>query len=105
MRAVLEELPKLQKLAGADAAGDAKAHDELLKSIRALQLAAETPLETTSRLNFQVSVKHPPCPCVLTICVVFVAPTEHLHSDRNREWLAACHRCKRWEINHRSGVG
>ena len=54
MTLVLDELAKAQKLAAADAAGDEKAHGELLKGIRTLLLAAETPLETTSRLNFQV---------------------------------------------------
>jgi len=44
----------LEKLATADAAGNTKAHGELLKGIGTLLLAAETPLETTSRLNFQV---------------------------------------------------
>ena len=54
MTVVIDELAKVQKLAAADAAGDEKAHGELLKGIRTLLLAAETPLETTSRLNFQV---------------------------------------------------
>ena len=56
MTVILDELAKVQKLAAADAAGDGKAHGELLKGIRTLLLAAETPLETTSRLNFQVRV-------------------------------------------------
>ena len=56
MTEVLDELAKLQKLAAADAAGDAKAHGELLKGIRTLLLAAETPQETTSRLKFQARV-------------------------------------------------
>ena len=51
---VLEELACVQRLAEAEAAGDQKAHPELLKAIRRLQLTAETPIETTSRLNFQV---------------------------------------------------
>ncbi len=59
MTAVLDELRRLEKLAAADAAGDAKAHGELLKGIGTLLLAAETPLETTSRLNFQVRVMQP----------------------------------------------
>ena len=54
MTLILDELAKVQKLAAADAAGDKNAHGELLKGIRTLMLAAETPLETTSRLNFQV---------------------------------------------------
>lgn len=56
MTVILDELAKVQKLSAADAAGDEKAHGELLKGIRKLQLAAETPLETTSRLNFQVRI-------------------------------------------------
>lgn len=54
MTVVLNQLQKLEKLAAADAAGDAKAHGELLKGISQLLVLAETPLETTSRLNFQV---------------------------------------------------
>ena len=61
MTVVLDELRRLEKLAAKDAAGDARAHGELLKGIGTLQLAAETPLETTSRLNFQVRVLQP-CP-------------------------------------------
>lgn len=52
--AVLEQIENLQQLAAAEAAGDETAHHELLREIRALQLAVETPLETTSRINFQV---------------------------------------------------
>lgn len=51
---VPETLAKIQELAAAEAAGEKNAHAELLKAIRELQLAAETPLETTSRMNFQV---------------------------------------------------
>ena len=54
MTAILDKLRELEKLATADAAGNAKAHGELLKGISNLLLAAETPIETTSRLNFQV---------------------------------------------------
>ena len=54
---VMEELQKVQKLAEADAAGDPSAHPKLLEAIRGLQLAAETPVETTSRLNFQVGFR------------------------------------------------
>jgi hypothetical protein len=52
---VSEALAQVQKLAAAEEAGDKDAHASLLKAIRELQLAAETPLETTSRFNFQVS--------------------------------------------------
>ncbi|KAE8391474.1 S-adenosyl-L-methionine-dependent methyltransferase [Aspergillus alliaceus] len=51
---VSKQLAEVQKLAAAEAAGDANAHGELLKAIRALQLAVETPVETTSRFNFQI---------------------------------------------------
>ncbi|KAJ5195606.1 S-adenosyl-L-methionine-dependent methyltransferase [Penicillium cinerascens] len=51
---VPEILAKIQGLAAAEAAGEKNAHAELLKAIRELQLAAETPLETTSRMNFQI---------------------------------------------------
>ena len=54
MTIVLDKLRKLEMLAAADAAGNSKAHGELLKDIGDLLLAAETPIETTSRLNFQV---------------------------------------------------
>lgn len=56
MTVVLDKLRKLEMLAAADAAGNSKAHGELLKGIGDLLLAAETPIETTSRLNFQVRV-------------------------------------------------
>jgi hypothetical protein len=48
-------LAKVLSLAGREALGDKDHHAGLLRAIRELQLAAETPLETTSRLNFQVS--------------------------------------------------
>lgn len=51
---VSEALAQVQKLAAAEEAGDKDAHANLLKAIRELQLAAETPLETTSRFNFQI---------------------------------------------------
>ncbi|KAJ5089736.1 hypothetical protein N7532_008420 [Penicillium argentinense] len=51
---VSDALARVQKFAAAEAAGDKDAHAALLKSIRELQLAAETPLETTSRMNFQI---------------------------------------------------
>lgn len=52
---VSEPLSKVQKLVSEEASGNKDAHADLLKAIRELQLAAETPLETTSRVNFQVS--------------------------------------------------
>jgi hypothetical protein len=50
-----ETLAKVQTLAAQEVAGNKDSHGDLLRAIRELQLAAETPLETTSRLNFQVS--------------------------------------------------
>ncbi|OOQ90245.1 O-methyltransferase [Penicillium brasilianum] len=47
-------LAKVLSLAGREALGDKDHHAGLLRAIRELQLAAETPLETTSRLNFQI---------------------------------------------------
>ncbi|KAF7586328.1 hypothetical protein BBP40_009056 [Aspergillus hancockii] len=49
-----KELAAVQRFAAAEASGDVNAHGGLLKAIRALQLAVETPVETTSRLNFQI---------------------------------------------------
>ncbi|KAJ6010878.1 hypothetical protein N7451_002290 [Penicillium sp. IBT 35674x] len=51
---VSEALLKVQQLVSEEASGNKDAHGDLLKAIRALQLAAETPLETTSRVNFQI---------------------------------------------------
>jgi hypothetical protein len=48
-------LEKVQALAVQEAAGNKDSHADLLRAIRELQLAVETPLETTSRLNFQVN--------------------------------------------------
>lgn len=50
-----EALAKVLTHASNEALGDKDAHADLLRAIRELQIAAETPLETTSRLNFQVS--------------------------------------------------
>ncbi|KAL8822816.1 MAG: hypothetical protein Q9191_006457 [Dirinaria sp. TL-2023a] len=65
MTGVIDKLRKLEGLAVADAAGNPKAHSELLKGIGDLLLAAETPIETTSRLDFQVRTMqyclHLPC--------------------------------------------
>ncbi|KAJ5541027.1 hypothetical protein N7494_006103 [Penicillium frequentans] len=51
---VSEALSKVQKLVSEEASGNKDAHADLLKAVRELQLAAETPLETTSRVNFQI---------------------------------------------------
>ncbi|KAJ6446468.1 S-adenosyl-L-methionine-dependent methyltransferase [Purpureocillium lavendulum] len=53
---IQEQVERLQALAAQDAAGNATAHANLLKGIRALQLSVETPIETASRLNFQTLV-------------------------------------------------
>ena len=52
---IFDEIKNVQGLAEAEAAGDPNAHSQLLAAIRKLQLAAEKPIDTTSRLNFQVS--------------------------------------------------
>ncbi|KAJ5759510.1 S-adenosyl-L-methionine-dependent methyltransferase [Penicillium odoratum] len=51
---VSDALSKVQKLVSEESAGNNNTHAALLKAIRELQLAVETPLETTSRLNFQI---------------------------------------------------
>ncbi|KAJ6008469.1 hypothetical protein N7540_012445 [Penicillium herquei] len=51
---VSEAISKVQRLA-AEESGNKNAHADLLRAIRELQLAAETPLETTSRMNFQIT--------------------------------------------------
>lgn len=60
-----EVLAKIQILAAQEAAGNKDSHADLLRAIRELQLAAETPLETTSRLNFQV------CYEILVLCLEY----------------------------------
>lgn len=52
--AIFDKIANVQRLAEAEAAGDPNAHGELLAAIHELQLAAEKPIDTTSRLNFQV---------------------------------------------------
>ncbi|KAL8776123.1 MAG: hypothetical protein Q9194_003354 [Teloschistes cf. exilis] len=76
MTSVLCELQKLEKLAAADAAGDAKAHGELLKGISRLLIVAETPLETTSRLNFQP---------LQNICIRIAIENRWLHTIASRD--------------------
>ncbi|KAL8951243.1 MAG: hypothetical protein Q9222_002771 [Ikaeria aurantiellina] len=71
MAAVIERLRKLETLAAADAAGEPKAHGELLKGISDLLLKAETPIETTSRLNFQ---------SLQNICVRIAVEKDWLHT-------------------------
>ncbi|KAJ5646966.1 S-adenosyl-L-methionine-dependent methyltransferase [Penicillium lividum] len=51
---VSDAFSKVQKLVSEESAGNKNAHAALLKAIRELQLTVETPLETTSRLNFQI---------------------------------------------------
>ena len=54
MTSVHDQLRKLEGLASADAEGTPTAHGDFIKGIGDLLLAVETPIETTSRLNFQV---------------------------------------------------
>lgn len=49
-----DRIESLRLLAKAEAEGDRSVHHALLRGIRELQQAVETPIETTSRLNFQV---------------------------------------------------
>ena len=58
---IFDDIANVQKLAEAEASGDQNAHGPLLAAIRSLQLTAEKPVETTSRVNFQV-VDHPEDP-------------------------------------------
>lgn len=51
---IFDEINHVQRLAEAEAEGDPSAHSRLLAAIRKLQLAAEKPIDTTSRVNFQV---------------------------------------------------
>jgi len=53
--AAFEAIQQINQLVEADAKGDRSAHHKLLKAIGKLQLVVETPQETTSRVNFQVS--------------------------------------------------
>lgn len=52
---VSEALAKVNTLAALEAQGNENFHHDVLQAIRELQLAVETPIETTSRFNFQVS--------------------------------------------------
>ena len=108
MTEILDKLLHLEKLAVADTEGNPKAHGELLKGIGELFLAAETPIETTSRLNFQVRTTHH-CPDMLRqidsdqVLQPAAAP-KHMHSNRGRERLATCNRCKGWSICHCNAI-
>lgn len=48
------QIEHLRNLAEAEDAGDKHQHHQLLAAIRKLQLQVETPIETASRINFQV---------------------------------------------------
>lgn len=50
-----ERIERIQQLVKAEGDGDESAHHALLREIRELQQVVETPIETTSRINFQVS--------------------------------------------------
>lgn len=56
---IFDEIAKVPRLADAEASGDVNAHGPLLAAIRQLQLTAEKPVETTSRVNFQVRIHSP----------------------------------------------
>jgi len=101
-----QRIETLRELAEADAAGDGSAHNALLREIRSLQQTVETPIETTSRLNFQVRsrfrqtmVKH--CRPAL------IAPdcSKHMPPHRNREGPLANDCLSRWRSHHRWGAG
>ena len=55
---IFDEIAKVPRLADAEASGDVNAHGPLLAAIRQLQLTAK-PVETTSRVNFQVRIHSP----------------------------------------------
>lgn len=54
MVSTLEQVDVLRTLVIAQQTGSTQAHHDLLKELRRLQLAIETPIETCSRLNFQM---------------------------------------------------
>ncbi|KAH8431079.1 uncharacterized protein LDX57_008741 [Aspergillus melleus] len=57
---IFDDITDVKKLAEAEAAGDVNAHGQLLAAIRKLQLTAEKPVETTSRVNFQACFQSTP---------------------------------------------
>ncbi|GFG19126.1 O-methyltransferase, putative [Aspergillus udagawae] len=79
---IFDEIKHVQRLAEAEAAGDPNAHGELLAAIRKLQLAAEKPIDTTSRVNFQV---------MQNICVRVAIERKLLHAiaERNGEPISS----------------
>ncbi|GFF95335.1 O-methyltransferase, putative [Aspergillus udagawae] len=79
---IFDEIKHIQRLAEAEAAGDPHAHGELLAAIRKLQLAAEKPIDTTSRVNFQV---------MQNICVRVAIERKLLHAiaERNGEPISS----------------
>ena len=58
--AIFDDIANVKKQAEAEAAGDVNAHGQLLAAIRKLQLTAEKPVETTSRVNFQACFQAAP---------------------------------------------
>lgn len=56
MAALETAIKQVNRLVEAEAKGDRSSHHELLKAIGNLRRVVETPLETTSRLNFQASI-------------------------------------------------
>lgn len=51
---ILTRIDQLRALAEGQQKGDAAAHHGLLKELRQLQIAIESPIETASRVKFQV---------------------------------------------------
>ncbi|GAB7344052.1 hypothetical protein MBLNU457_1969t2 [Dothideomycetes sp. NU457] len=51
---ISSRIERLRELAEAEQRGEESAHHSLLTELRQLQLAIETPIETTARVNFQV---------------------------------------------------
>ncbi|GAB7344051.1 hypothetical protein MBLNU457_1969t1 [Dothideomycetes sp. NU457] len=51
---ISSRIERLRELAEAEQRGEESAHHSLLTELRQLQLAIETPIETTARVNFQI---------------------------------------------------
>jgi hypothetical protein len=78
-----DHIQQVQNLANADAAGDVAAHGKLMEAIHKLQLAAETPFDTTLRQRFQVCGKG---------CSIGRALTGSYHSHSRILWCSSCWR-------------
>ena len=53
-QSILQHINRLQELADLEDEDETSTHHALLKEIRVLQTEIETPIDTCSRLNFQV---------------------------------------------------